>query len=150
MQPLYHKLSHLKRRKIERFSKCKSNQANRQNRLTIPSRFFKILSDADVAELADALDSGSSESFFHMGSSPFICTKKMTTHLWVSHFFYCRIVNKGLERVGIAGKNYGKQSCLRQEMDTHLLPHWRDSIKDAEQVPSSAPQPLGCCSTVLL
>ena len=31
---------------------------------------------ADVAELADALDSGSSESFFHMGSSPFIRTIK--------------------------------------------------------------------------
>ena len=57
-------------------------------RLTMPCRFCKIQNDADVAELADALDSGSSESFFHMGSSPFICTKKKKSN---SGFFFLSI-----------------------------------------------------------
>ena len=55
------------------------------------SCFCKIQCDADVAELADALDSGSSESFFHMGSSPFICTKQNTE---MSSVFFCCL--KGL------------------------------------------------------
>ena len=42
-------------------------------------------------------------TFAVLSTSPFICTKKMTTHLWVSHFFIIQKHKKGLERVGIAG-----------------------------------------------
>jgi hypothetical protein len=42
-------------------------------------------------------------TFAVLPTSPFICTKKMTTHLWVSHFFIVQKHKKGLERVGIAG-----------------------------------------------
>ena len=42
--------------------------------------FVQSHENADVAELADALVSGSSEAI-HVGSSPFICTKNGKTDL---------------------------------------------------------------------
>ena len=48
--------------------------------------------------------------------------------------FILHCLKKGLERVGIADTTAISVACLRQMMDTHRLPHWRDSV--AEQVPS--------------
>ncbi len=51
--------------------------------------------------------------------------------------FILHCLKKRLERVGIADTTAIPVACLRQMMDTHRLPHWRDS--EAEQVPSPIP-----------
>ena len=65
----------------------------------------------------------------------------MAMSIWHKPFFLYTPLNKGLERVGIADTMANFIACLRQMMDTHHLPPLRDS--EAEQVPSSAPKPLG-------
>ena len=56
--------------------------------------FCIIIYFADVAELADALVSGSSEAI-HVGSSPVVRTNKKSTPLGVVLFLFIRMV--GLE-----------------------------------------------------
>ena len=58
---------------------------------------------------------------------------------WMQVFlFILHCLKKGLERVGIADTTAISIACLRQMMDTHRLPHWRDSV--VEQVPSPIPK----------
>ena len=71
------------------------------------------------------------------GSSPFTHTNKKTIQFGLSFLFIRSRSKRGLN--GWASQTHAnvKQFCLRQKVDTHLLPHWRDS--EAEQVPSPIP-----------
>ena len=101
----------------------KNNTTKSQNRLTFVRLFCKIQCDADVAELADALDSGSSESFFHMGSSPFICTKQNTDSFSV---FFCCL--KGLCAIAphfvCEPIFYGWRSLLQTSLSVRYYAHF--------------------------
>ena len=63
----------------------------------------------------------------------------MAISQWGGHFFIVQWHMRDLNGWVSQALDLIKQYCLRQKMDIHLLPHWRDSITDAEQVPSSAP-----------
>ena len=86
-----------------------------------------------VAQFGSALEWGSRGRGFK-SLHPY---QKKILHNSVGFFFAFLSPNKGLERVGIADTTAIYVACLRQMMDTHRLPHRRDSV--AEQIPSPIP-----------